>query len=203
MSDPIDRMHFQELAAMDPDEVCRRADCRYDPAEKKYAVRVWDRQVHLFPQQARVESTGGSGHDGYDYIHFVALHYLLGATATAIAHAWISPNELPGGTTFFRGPHAIPTDRITRRFANDLDAFRSTCEQLNGTPISMADAAWAFQITPRIPLAVLYWQGDDEFPPEAKLLYDRTIGDHLALDGIYALSVGICRRLGNPDTTIA
>ena len=44
-------------------------------------------------------------------------------------------------------------------------------------------------------MAVLYWRGDDDFPAECKLLYDRTIQEHLAADIVYALGVGICRTL--------
>jgi hypothetical protein len=47
-----------------------------------------------------------------------------------------------------------------------------------------------------VPVAVLLWQGDDEFPTEAKLLYDASIVRHLALDIIYALAVGMCEQFG-------
>ncbi len=60
----------------------------------------------------------------------------------------------------------------------------------------MADAAFLFNITPTIPVAVLYWQGDEDFPSEARLLFDRTIEQHLPLDIIYALSVEVCHALG-------
>ena len=60
----------------------------------------------------------------------------------------------------------------------------------------MADAAYRFEITPRIPVAVLYWNGDDDLPAESKLLYDQTITEHLASDIVWALAVGICERLG-------
>jgi hypothetical protein len=61
----------------------------------------------------------------------------------------------------------------------------------------MADAAFAFSITPRIPVAVLLWEGDTEFPAEAKLLFDRTIAEQLPPDVIFSLAVEICNRLGN------
>jgi hypothetical protein len=63
-------------------------------------------------------------------------------------------------------------------------------------PFNMADAAYRFQIAPRIPVAVLYWTGDEDFPAESKILYDRTIAEHLAADIIFALAVVICERIG-------
>ncbi len=70
------------------------------------------------------------------------------------------------------------------------------CEQYGGTKLDLADAAFSFFITPKVPVAVLFWQGDPEFPTEAKLLYDTTIVRHLASDIIYALAVGMCEQLG-------
>ena len=46
-----------------------------------------------------------------------------------------------------------------------------------------------------IPVAVLLWRGDDEFPAQAKLLFDKTITEHLALDIIFGLTVEICLAL--------
>ena len=64
----------------------------------------------------------------------------------------------------------------------------------------MADQAYSFRIAPRTPVAVLLWEGDNEFPAESKLLFDRTIVEHLALDIIFGLTVEICTRVS--DLTI-
>ena len=195
MTDPIDPIHFKDLAARDPAEVCRRALCRYDASKRRYTVSVWGDVLHIFPHERKIESEDAGPLTGSEYFHLFALHYLLGATAVEIAGVWISEKEIPGGETFFRGPHRIPTDRVSRRFGNDLAEFRKRCEQLAGEPIRMADAACTFNIAQRIPVAVLYWRGDDEFTPECRILYDRSIQEHLAADIVYALGVGICRTL--------
>ena len=129
-----------------------------------------------------------------DTLHFqlFSVHYLLNARAIERSNEWVSEKDLPGGATFFRGPHAIPTQLIAKRFGNATDQFERVCRQLQGVPLAMADAAFRFEISPRIPAAVLYWCGDDDFPAESKLLFDRTIKAHCALDIIFALAVGIC-----------
>ena len=196
MTDLIDRVHFQELSTRDPDDVCRRAGCRYDRAEGRYTVSVWGEEVNIFPHSSKIESADRTRQDRHTYFHLFSIHYLLGSQAVDIAGSWISEKEVPGGATFFRGPHRIPTDIVSKRFNNDIDAFQQRCRQLGGESIDMADAAYKFRITDRISVAALYWQGDDEFPAECKILYDRTINAHLAQDVIYALAVGVCRRLG-------
>jgi hypothetical protein len=61
----------------------------------------------------------------------------------------------------------------------------------------MADAAYGFSITEHLPAAVLYWKGDDDFPPEAKIIFDKTIATDLPLDIVFSLAVEICRRIGD------
>ena len=75
--------------------------------------------------------------------------------------------------------------------------FSKRCEQLDGVPLQMADQAYSFRIASRTPVAVLLWEGDDEFPAESKILFDRTIVEHLALDIIFALAVEICTRVAD------
>jgi hypothetical protein len=42
-----------------------------------------------------------------------------------------------------------------------------------------------------IRVAVLYWAGDDKFPAESKILYDKTIAEQSASDIIHAFPAGI------------
>ena len=196
MQDLIDRQFFQELAAMDAEDVCNRTACTYDDSERAYSLTLWDRRYRVLPDLMQVGPDDPAVSPLHPYLDLFLVHYLLRADRTESAGRWISEKDIPGGATFFRGPHAIPTDQITAWFNNDIEMFNTRCEQLQGVPISLADAAWRFAITPRIPVAVLYWRGDDEFPAEAKILFDATIGSCLAADVVYALAVGICDRLG-------
>jgi len=59
----------------------------------------------------------------------------------------------------------------------------------------MGDAAFRFQILPRIPVLVILWYGDEEFEASAKLLMDSTIDTHLPLDVIYAMAVELVNLL--------
>jgi Domain of unknown function (DUF3786) len=199
MTSLIDNIHFHDLSKQNPDDVCKRALCRYDHSEKCYTLFVWGEEYKVFPHQFTIECAHENVQGYHDYFYLFILHYLLKSKGTKIKREWISEKDIPGGTTFFRGPHIIPTDFITARFQNNIQEFKEKCEALYGSPIVMADAAFVFEITPIIPVAVLYWTGDNEFPAESKILYDKSIIDHFALDIIFALAVGICEKLGRPD----
>jgi len=196
MTDLIDRIYFEELSERKPKDVCQRASCEYDDINDLFILSVWGNEYGIFPNQFKIKCMDNKIQSLHEYFYLFIIHYLLTSKEIEITNEWISEKDIPGGTTFFRGPHQIPTNLISLRFNNNVNEFKERCEQLHGIPLNMADAAYRFKITPRIPVAVLYWKGDDDFPAESKILYDRTIAEHLASDVIYALAAGICNRLG-------
>jgi hypothetical protein len=196
MANLIDPIHFEDLAGQTPGDVCRRALCRYDDAKKSYILSVWGDEYTIYPYAFKIERITENFPAPHEYLYIFIINYLLKAKEIGLSQEWISEKDMPGGATFFRGPHEIPTRLISSRFSGDIEAFRKTCDQLGGIPLNMADAAYIFKITPRIPAAVLYWDGDDEFPPESKILFDASITEHLTLDIIFSLAVDICTRIG-------
>ncbi len=197
MSIGVDPRHFQDLAQMDPAHVCRRALCGYDVREKCYTVSVWGEDYGIIPEAFKITRLSDPTRKVTISLGLFVVHYLLTCKEIPISKEWISVKDIPGGETFFRGPHKIPADLIEKRYGDDLQGFHEVSAQLGGTALDMADAAYYFKIAPRIPVAVLIWKGDDEFPAEAKMLFDKSIGDHLALDIIFALAVEMCSRFAD------
>ena len=194
MPDNIDSVLFKDLAAADPIDVCHRAQCDYDEKNRMYTVSVWGEDYCIYPFDTKLERIAGNLPVPSDYFGIFIINYLLQSKAIEPSVEWISEKDIPGGTTFFRGPHEIPTRLITSRYSSDIPAFKDTCTTFGGKPLDMAEASYFFDITPRIPIAVLFWDGDDEFPAEAKVLFDKTIIKQLALDIVFALAVDVCSR---------
>jgi hypothetical protein len=196
MTHPVDKALFKELAAQNPADVCRRTSCTYDETGRVYTLSVWDDIYAIYPHEFRIDRLSRNLPPPHEYLYVFIIHYLLNAGEADVGNEWISEKDIPGGATFFRGPHEIPTHLITHRYNGNIHAFKKTCAQLNGVPLSMADASFVFTITSRLPVAVLYWDGDEDFPPAAKILYDKSVIGSLALDVLFALAVDICARIG-------
>jgi len=196
MTNSIDSSYFIELAEKNPEDVCRLALCDYDPIKKGYRISVWGEDYGIYPQDSKIMRLQENNQDVGHLLGLFIIYYLLRSKDISISKEWISEKDIPGGPTFFRGPHKIPTQIIEKRYENNVEEFKEVCERLDGIPLDMADAAYAFEITPRIPVAVQFWDMDDEFPAEAKLLFDRTIAEQLAPDIVFCLTVEICRRIG-------
>jgi hypothetical protein len=196
MTEIIDKSYFVELEDANPETLCRKGRCNYIADMHQYSIEVWGDQYLFDLTNSKIEHVVATGPPPHQYFDLFVMYYLLRAKDILLSGEWVSEKDLPGGPTFFRGPHRIPTDLISQRFENDLQEFKTWCENLGGTPIEMADAAFCFSITPDIPVAVLYWIGDEDFPAEAKILYDRSITELLSLDILFALAVGVCARIG-------
>jgi len=192
----MDKTSFSDLKSCDPDLIVSRTGCQFDPIQAQYMVTVWDQPYCVDLKKYEIRPQDKELKTDHEYWHLFILYFLMKSKNLNPSGTWVSEKDIPGGATFFRGPHTIPTNLIAKRFGEDIDRFKRACENLKGIPLEMADAAFLFHITPTIPVAVLFWQGDEDFPSEAKLLFDRTIEQHLPLDIIYALSVEVCHALG-------
>jgi Domain of unknown function (DUF3786) len=186
---------FLELNKMDAKKVADRALCEYDENQNCYTIIAWNETYKVYPATSRIICIS-QGNKPVDIEFGLAiLFYLLKGTDDPIKDEWISEKDLPGGVSFFVGPHKVPVHLFAEKYGEDLPGFRAVCEKLGGQPIEMGDAAYSFKVLPRIPLAVILWAKDNEFDAEAKLLFDKTIQNHLPIDVIFGLSVEVCQRI--------
>lgn len=196
MTTYIDHNYFHELAKATPGAICRNGRCRFEPVGKRYSLTIWGEDYTIDCAEHMIERASVQHPDPHEFFYLFVMFYLLSPKDGNPCGEWISEKDLPGGATFFRGPHLIPTELISDRFGNDLDGFKQCCEKLGGRAIDLGDAAFRFDIAQDIPVAVIYWQGDEDFPAEAGLLYDRSIIKLLPLDIVFALAVAVCSRIG-------
>jgi Domain of unknown function (DUF3786) len=192
----IDPSYFIELAQRNPQDVCRKALCDYDPITRSYRLSVWGEVYGIYPHESKIIRVQDDKHEVSLLLGLVIVYYLLRSKDIAVSKEWISEKDIPGGPTFFRGPHKIPTHIIENRYENNIKEFREICEKLQGIPLNMADSAYSFRIVPRIPVAVQFWDADEDFPAESKILFDKTITEHLSPDIVFCLAVEICKRIG-------
>lgn len=195
MPDYLDPSYFAELASFNPDFISDKKNCSYNSKENTYSVKIWDVDYVINPGNCTISRLDGREKIVHEYFELFIMFYLIHVRATEITTEWISEKDLPGGSTFFRGPHLLPTELICSGAAGQLQKLRDRCTFLRGEPLDMADCAYHFDITPDIPVAVLYWQSDEDFPAEAKLLFDRSIEKLLPLDIVFALAYHVCYML--------
>jgi len=121
------------------------------------------------------------------------LDYLLLGDGSDPSGRWIGFRELPHGGFYCRAFQGYSGDMLVREL--DLPSFRRAAEALGGEPLELGDAAYRFLALPKLPLAVVWWDGDEEFPPKATVLFDITAGGYLPAEGLAILGRILCRKL--------
>ena len=157
-------------------------------------VRLWDTLYRIaWPEVRAVEA--GSGQPCRANVEAALLYYLRTADGTPMAGQWIGFQELPGGTFYSRAFQGYSGDQLVRHFEEDLEAFRRAAERVGGAPLPLSDAGFSFLALPRVPLAIVYWLGEEGIPTRAQVLFDRAASHYLPTDVLAILGAQLIRRL--------
>jgi len=108
------------------------------------------------------------------------LHYLDSGPVQQVKPRWIAYREIPGASFYFSAFVKRAVDPLKKVFGQNAAAFISVADRLGGKPVDAGDAAREFRLFPRVPVQLIIWEGDDEFPPEANILFDVSIGGILS-----------------------
>jgi hypothetical protein len=197
----IDKAHWEELRGLSPQEVCQRAAVTYDEREKAYRVPFLSQIYSVFPLLGSISIEGLEEDKSFRYeeISFaealVLVLYLLKAKELPLTGRQQTERELPGGGTFFQGPHELPRKPILKHFGRDPRRFLEAGQSLGGQALSFGDAAFRLQALPRVPVDYILWAEDDEFPSRLTLTFDSSAAEHLPLDVLWALVNVVTFRL--------
>jgi hypothetical protein len=195
----IDSDYWDEFARLDPQTVCIRTLADYQVKQRAYTLPVLNQDYVILPHRRRIERLTEGGalteEDLTKEFTLMVLFYLLHAKNIPLARKWISEKDLPGGTTFFRGPHALSVDLVEKKYGQSPAGFIEAGKLLGGTPVRFGDKSIALDVFPRIPIIYILWMGDEEFPPKAGVLFDATIESHFTLDMIWIMINEVSRRL--------
>ena len=188
---------WEELADMDPDEVCRRAGVRYDTDTGTYYVLSFGVEFLVIPAKKRIDCPTEEGclflKKLKDFFRLAVLWYLTSAKDITPTGRYVRPVDVKGGHRFSAGTHVLPLDRIAARFARDPHEFKATGEEYGAEiVVGYGDASIRLYPLPRVPVTLVLWLEDEEedFPPRVDLFFDSTIDFQISLsDIVWAVAI--------------
>ena len=110
------------------------------------------------------------------------LRYLLEGRDAAWSGGWKTFREMPWGEMYIKPYTGRVLNRAAFTFGTRLDAFRSACEKMGATALNHGDAGYQFELLGDYRMQILVWEGDDEFPPNAQVLYSDNFADGFAAE---------------------
>ncbi len=183
----------EELTLVSPQELARRGGLTFQAGRlelpllgRVYSIR-WPELVLTAPD----------GEACPEELQILLLDYLKNGDGTPPTGRWIGFRELADGGFYWRAFQGYSGDQLVRDLAGNIEAFHRATKRLGGEPLDMGDASYTFRTLPQLPMAVVWWAGDEEFPAKATVLFAETAGHYLPTDGLAILGRMLCRKLAN------
>jgi hypothetical protein len=184
---------WEVLKGLDPTVVCRHAAVTFDGKTNSYTLRSFctDFTVNLNERSIRSSTPHGEiliTRYGYFFIHS-CLWYLIHAKDIPFTGRLIKPEKIKGGELFFQGSHVLPLEKIAGTYGADKEAFIKRGAEMCAAVSTYGDASLQLLPMPRIPVILILWLDDEEFPARADLLFDSTCELHLPLDILWSIAM--------------
>ncbi len=164
---------------LDPMETVGRTGVKWDG--KEFYVNLIGREYAISHPQYALRPLDGGKEPPLPTQTFL-LRYLLEGKAVADAGTWLTFREMPWGELYITPYTGRVLTRAAFTFGTRLAAFRGACEKMGATPVNHGDAGFQFDFLDGYRMQILIWEGDDEFPPNAQVLYSDNFSEGFAAE---------------------
>ena len=110
------------------------------------------------------------------------LRYLLESKQAAFGGAWKTFREMPWGEMYIKPYTGRVLTRAAFTFGTRVAAFKAAAEKMGAVPLKHGDAGYQFDLIGPYRMQIMVWEGDDEFPPNAQVLYSDNFAEGFAAE---------------------
>lgn len=162
--------HYEVLfRALNPQEVLSRLpDTQWDGAE--FTLRLLGREFAIAHPGYAIRALDGGAVPPLPTQTFL-LRYLLEGKNIKWNGQWKTFREMPWGEMYIQPYTGRVLTRAAFTFGTRVEAFRKAAERMNAVKLPHGDAGYQFELVPGYRMQILVWEGDEEFPPNAQVLY--------------------------------
>ena len=200
---PIKIQHGEEKAwelvcGLSREDVTRRTKTVFDEEAEAYLLRSFGTDFHVNPCEMLIACPSGRGAIFLgklkDFFRLSVLWYMANAKDIPPTGRLIRPVDVKGGHRFTTGTHVLPLDVIAEKFGRDREGFIRKGREYGAEVLEgYGDAYLRFYPLPRVPVTMILWLEDEEFPQRVDLFFDSTCEYQLALsDIIWAVAMICC-----------
>jgi len=186
----------EQLSKVDIEKQCHKSGSRYlvidsqkaiivEYLNQSYQITLPDIQISLVDSKAEVPIKD----------RILILHYLTLAKGVPVTNKLIAFTELPEGANYFPTFSKRSIEPLINHFGQQPHRLMDVAGKLGGHKVDYGDVAVAINAFSRVPVTLVLWQGDEEFPPRGNILFDATISDYLSTYDITVLCENIIWKL--------
>ena len=156
---------FRQLV---PEEAVARTGVKWDGGE--FYVNLLGREYAISHPEYAIRPLDGGTLPPLPVQTFL-LRYLLESKQVAWSGEWKTFREMPWGEMYIKPYTGRVLTRAAFTFGTRVAAFKAACEKLGALPLPNGDAGYQLDLIGDYQMRILVWEGDEEFPPNAQVLY--------------------------------
>ena len=170
----------EKFKALDPQDVCKRlSQVAWDG--EAFTVKLLGREFVISHPVYAIAAKDGGVLPPLPVQTFL-LRYLLESKDTGWDGAWKTFREMPWGEMYIKPYTGRVLTRAAFTFGTRVAAFSAAAEKMGAAKVGHADAGYLFELVNGYRMQILVWEGDEEFPPNAQVLYSSNFADGFAAE---------------------
>jgi len=173
--------HYEEkFRALDPASVAERLkEVRWDG--KEFTVTLLGKSFAISHPDYAIRALDEGKLPPLPVQTFL-LRYLLESKDVSWAGQWKTFREMPWGEMYIKPYTGRVLTRAAFTFGTRVAAFKAAAEKMGAEPVKHGDAGYRFDLVGGYQMQILVWEGDDEFPPNAQVLYSDNFAEGFAAE---------------------
>lgn len=108
---------------------------------------------------------------------------------------WLPFRDIRGANVFDSAFQRGVNDAVAQSFSGHAAELRAALADLGGSDIGVGDVGFEVPCFAEIPLRLLFWDGDDEFPAQANMLFDEGVVDFIHVESLVSIATECLSRL--------
>ena len=170
----------EKFAALDPVEATSRlTDVKWDG--KEFYVNLLGKEYAIAHPIYSIRALDETSLPGLPVQTFL-LRYLMESKTVAWTGNWKTFREMPWGELYIKPYTGRVLTRAAFTFGTRVAQFRAACEKMGAVALPHGDAGYQFDFIGGYVMQILVWEGDEEFPPNAQVIYSDNFAEGFAAE---------------------
>ena len=165
------------------------SECDFQESADRLGLEYVDGGIHVFflKREYRITVDGVEPLDGQPVNvnnRSVLLYYLLSKGQGDPENSYILFESIPRMISGVSVQNRLMNTPLERYFDNDYAKFGEAAVELGGIEeeSQMGKHLWKFNVLPKIPLKIVFYEADDEFPVNIQIMLDKTAPQFLEFE---------------------
>ncbi len=189
---------LQKFQMIDPVQAAYNSGSSWQEGHNYFMLPFLGKRYTITYPQGRIK--GPDDKEPELQLRIIMLHYLSHAQDVSLVHEWISFRDLPGGNIYMEPFTKRAIKPMVEYFGNQPQTLVKASSSLGGRSSDIGDFSVVLKVFPRVLLALVLWEGDEEFPPSGNILFDGSAAYFLPTEDYAIICEYLVRLLKNIKT---